>query len=96
MWSCEFCGKENVHSLAALKAGRFPLRSPPGRDILYIEDNEDVEYENLDDMLIVLCVDISGSMSVTSEVPVFFHYRRPGLNTLFLIIIMLTLNVFFS
>ncbi|XDV18917.1 hypothetical protein PO909_024510 [Leuciscus waleckii] len=77
MWSCEFCGKENVYSLAALKAGRFPLRSPPGRDILYMDDNEDVDYENLDDMLIVLCVDISGSMSVTSEISPGNSMRSP-------------------
>lgn len=88
MWNCEFCGKENVYSLTALKAGRFPLRSPPGRDILYMDDNDDTDYENLDDMLIVLCVDISGSMSVTSEVPSFItdgqscHYV---FNTLYLI-----------
>ncbi|XP_051995953.1 circularly permutated Ras protein 1 isoform X1 [Xyrauchen texanus] len=67
-WSCEFCGKVNVYSLSALKEGRFPLRPPPGRDIIYMEEDRDAEYENLDDMLIVLCVDISGSMSVTSEI----------------------------
>ncbi|XP_051995962.1 circularly permutated Ras protein 1 isoform X2 [Xyrauchen texanus] len=33
-----------------------------------MEEDRDAEYENLDDMLIVLCVDISGSMSVTSEI----------------------------
>ncbi|XP_051508184.1 circularly permutated Ras protein 1-like [Myxocyprinus asiaticus] len=67
-WSCEFCGKVNVYTLSALKGGRFPLRPPPGRDIMYLEDDGDAEYENLDDMLIVFCVDISGSMSVTSEI----------------------------
>uniref|UniRef100_A0A8C1WJZ2 Si:dkey-9k7.3 n=1 Tax=Cyprinus carpio TaxID=7962 RepID=A0A8C1WJZ2_CYPCA len=68
IWMCEFCGKENVYPQTTLKGGRFHLRSPPGRDILYMENDEDTEYENLDDSLIVLCVDISGSMSVTSEV----------------------------
>ncbi|XP_051755329.1 circularly permutated Ras protein 1 isoform X1 [Ctenopharyngodon idella] len=77
MWNCEFCGKENVYSLTALKAGRFPLRSPPGRDILYMDDNDDTDYENLDDMLIVLCVDISGSMSVTSEISPGNSMRSP-------------------
>uniref|UniRef100_A0A673HE47 Si:dkey-9k7.3 n=1 Tax=Sinocyclocheilus rhinocerous TaxID=307959 RepID=A0A673HE47_9TELE len=72
IWSCEFCGKENVYPQTTLKGGRFPLRNPPGRDILYLDDDEDTDYENLDDMLIVLCVDISGSMSVTSEVPITF------------------------
>ncbi|KAA0723045.1 Circularly permutated [Triplophysa tibetana] len=69
MWSCEFCGEENVYPLAALKGGRFSLRSPPGRDVLYMDDDDDeVDYENLENMLIVFCVDISGSMSVTSEI----------------------------
>uniref|UniRef100_A0A9J8AF22 Si:dkey-9k7.3 n=1 Tax=Cyprinus carpio carpio TaxID=630221 RepID=A0A9J8AF22_CYPCA len=68
IWMCEFCGKENVYPQTTLKGGRFHLRSPPGRDILYMENDEDTEYENLDDSLIVLCVDISGSMSVTSEI----------------------------
>ncbi|XP_051571574.1 circularly permutated Ras protein 1-like isoform X1 [Myxocyprinus asiaticus] len=77
MWSCEFCGKVNVYSLSALKGGRFPLRPPPGRDILYMEDDEDTEYENLDDMLIVFCVDISGSMSVTSEISPGNSMRSP-------------------
>ncbi|KAG1959311.1 triokinase/FMN cyclase [Pimephales promelas] len=77
IWRCEFCGKENVYSLAALTAGRFPLRSPPGRDILYMDDNGDMEYENLDDMLIVLCVDTSGSMSVTSEISPGNSMRSP-------------------
>lgn len=75
MWCCEFCGKENVYPLTALKGGRFPLRSPPGRDVLYTDDDDDeVDYENLDNMLVVFCVDISGSMSVTSEVATVFVF----------------------
>lgn len=54
------------------------MRNPPGRDILYLDDDEDTDYENLDDLLIVLCVDISGSMSVTSEVPVTFITDIPS------------------
>ncbi|XP_016325332.1 uncharacterized protein LOC107675486 [Sinocyclocheilus anshuiensis] len=77
IWSCEFCGKENVYPQTTLKGGRFPLRNPPGRDILYMDDDEDTEYENLDDMLIVLCVDISGSMSVTSEISPGNSMRSP-------------------
>lgn len=74
MWSCEFCGEENVYPLGALKGGRVSLRSPPGRDVLYMDDDDEVDYENLDNMLIVFCVDISGSMSVTSEVVIFFLF----------------------
>ncbi|RXN21459.1 circularly permutated Ras 1-like protein [Labeo rohita] len=77
IWSCEFCGKENVYPQTTLKGGRFPLRNPPGRDILYLDDDEDTDYENLDDMLIVLCVDISGSMSVTSEISPGNSTRSP-------------------
>lgn len=69
MWCCEFCGKENVFSHTVLKGVRFSMRSPLGRDVLYKDDDDDeMDYENLDNMLIVLCVDISGSMSVTSEI----------------------------
>ncbi|XP_052458484.1 circularly permutated Ras protein 1 [Carassius gibelio] len=77
IWRCEFCGKENVYPQTTLKGGRFSLRSPSGRDILYMDDDEDTEYENLDDMLIVLCVDISGSMSVTSEISPGNAMRSP-------------------
>lgn len=69
MWCCEFCGKENVFSHTVLKGVRFSMRSPLARDVLYKDDDDDeMDYENLDNMLIVLCVDISGSMSVTSEI----------------------------
>uniref|UniRef100_A0AAY3ZU16 VWFA domain-containing protein n=1 Tax=Denticeps clupeoides TaxID=299321 RepID=A0AAY3ZU16_9TELE len=64
VWTCEFCGTEN-----ALPGGaRCFHRPPPGRDILYMDGNSDGDYENLEDMMVVFCVDISGSMSVTSEV----------------------------
>ncbi|XP_073715960.1 circularly permutated Ras protein 1 [Misgurnus anguillicaudatus] len=78
MWCCEFCGKENVFSHTVLKGVRFSMRSPLGRDILYKDDNDDeLDYENLDNMLIVLCVDISGSMSVTSEISPGNSMRSP-------------------
>lgn len=67
-WSCEFCGNKNVLSQSELKMGRSPLWTPPGRDVLYVDEEIDADYVNLEDMLVVFCVDISGSMSVTSEV----------------------------
>ncbi|XP_056317155.1 circularly permutated Ras protein 1 [Danio aesculapii] len=76
LWCCEFCGKENVFPQSSLKRGRFTSRSPVGRDVLYMDEKE-TDYENLDDMLIVLCVDISGSMSVTSEISPGNSMRSP-------------------
>ena len=45
-------------------------RPCPGRDVLYVNEELDADYENLEDMLVVFCVDVSGSMSVTSEVTI--------------------------
>uniref|UniRef100_A0A8B9LKX3 Circularly permutated Ras protein 1-like n=1 Tax=Astyanax mexicanus TaxID=7994 RepID=A0A8B9LKX3_ASTMX len=69
-WCCEFCGKENILSQSEAKMGRSPLWSSLGRDVLYVDEEIDADYMNLEDMLVVFCVDISGSMSVTSEVNV--------------------------
>lgn len=61
--------------------GRFALWTPPGRDVLCVKEDIDTDYVNLEDMLVVFCVDISGSMSVTSEV-IFFD---PPLWTIFIV-----------
>lgn len=37
-------------------------------DELYLLDNSQDDYQNLEDSLLVFCVDVSGSMSVTAEV----------------------------
>ncbi|KAI1888364.1 hypothetical protein AGOR_G00184240 [Albula goreensis] len=75
VWCCEFCGRENSLSEAGLKAS---LRRPlPGRDVLYLSEDADGDYVNLEDMLVVFCVDISGSMSVTSEVTAGSSMRSP-------------------
>ncbi|XP_053485168.1 circularly permutated Ras protein 1 [Ictalurus furcatus] len=76
-WSCEFCGNQNVLSQNELKMGRSPLWTPPGRDVLYVDEEIDTDYVNLEDMLVVFCVDISGSMSVTSEVSPGNSMRSP-------------------
>ncbi|XP_017565338.1 circularly permutated Ras protein 1 isoform X1 [Pygocentrus nattereri] len=76
-WCCEFCGKQNVLSQSEVKMGRSPLCTPPGRDVLYVDEEIDADYMNLEDMLVVFCVDISGSMSVTSEVSPGNSMRSP-------------------
>ena len=37
-------------------------------DDLYLPNHTDDDYQNLENTLVVFCVDISGSMSVTTEV----------------------------
>ncbi|KAM9718360.1 circularly permutated Ras protein 1 isoform 2-T2 [Menidia menidia] len=67
MWGCEFCGHENSvdNSLAQVCVGqRAGVRS----DDLYLPNLSEDDYQNLEDTLVIFCVDISGSMSVTAEV----------------------------
>ncbi|KAL4630227.1 circularly permutated Ras protein 1-like [Arapaima gigas] len=77
LWLCEFCGQEN--RITSLDPGtkRTHRQSLPRRDILYITEDSDNDYINLEDMLVVFCVDISGSMSVTSEVAPGNSMRSP-------------------
>ncbi|XP_030635089.1 circularly permutated Ras protein 1 [Chanos chanos] len=77
VWNCEFCDGENVFSQTETGGLRPSLRPPTGRDVLYIDEDWDGDYENLEDMLVVFCVDISGSMSVTSEVAAGNSMRSP-------------------
>ncbi|MBN3295998.1 CPAS1 protein, partial [Amia calva] len=70
IWCCEFCGKENTISQPS---PRLPL----ARDMLHVSEEADGDYVNLEDMLVVFCVDISGSMSVTTEVPVANNIKTP-------------------
>lgn len=37
-------------------------------DDLYLQTDNDDDYQNVEDTMVVFCVDISGSMSVTTEV----------------------------
>ncbi|XP_061108328.1 circularly permutated Ras protein 1 isoform X2 [Conger conger] len=70
VWCCEFCGRENV-----LRA--VPRRPVPGRDVLYLSEDPDGDYINLEDLLVVFCVDVSGSMGVTYEVSAGSSVRSP-------------------
>lgn len=45
-------------------------------DDLYLPNQSDDDYQNLEDTLVVFCVDISGSMSVTTEVCICVCLRQ--------------------
>uniref|UniRef100_A0A3B5AX05 Circularly permutated Ras protein 1-like n=1 Tax=Stegastes partitus TaxID=144197 RepID=A0A3B5AX05_9TELE len=71
VWLCEFCSGENVVDDGVGRAcvgQRAGVRS----DDLYLPKQSDDDYQNLEDTLVVFCVDISGSMSITTEVPSLF------------------------
>ncbi|KAG7233379.1 hypothetical protein INR49_007109 [Caranx melampygus] len=67
VWVCEFCGRENSvsDSVQRVCVGQRPGVSS---DDLYLPNVSDDDYQNLEDTLVVFCVDISGSMCVTTEV----------------------------
>lgn len=67
VWVCEFCGHENGvdDGVSRVCVGQ---RVGVHGDDLYLPSQSDDDYQNLEDTLVVFCVDISGSMSVTTEV----------------------------
>ncbi|XP_054916872.1 circularly permutated Ras protein 1-like [Poeciliopsis prolifica] len=67
LWVCEFCGYENGvdESLAQVCVGQ---RAGVRTDDLYLPRMSEDDYQNLEDTMVVFCVDISGSMTVTTEV----------------------------
>ncbi|XP_041821218.1 circularly permutated Ras protein 1 [Chelmon rostratus] len=67
VWVCEFCGCENNvnDSVNRVCVGQ---RAGVHSDDLYLPNHSDDDYQNLEDTLVVFCVDISSSMSVTTEV----------------------------
>ncbi|KAM7366532.1 hypothetical protein PAMP_015967 [Pampus punctatissimus] len=67
LWVCEFCGHENSvdDSVRRVCVGQ---RAGVCSDDLYLPKQSDDDYQNLENSLVVFCVDISGSMSVTTEV----------------------------
>ncbi|KAL1022359.1 hypothetical protein UPYG_G00025650 [Umbra pygmaea] len=80
VWLCEFCGRENTLTSLDLRAGKLGTRLrnfPRGKDVIYLPLMTDQDYENLEDVMVVFCVDISGSMSVTSEVTPGSAMRSP-------------------
>ncbi|XP_054457674.1 circularly permutated Ras protein 1 [Anoplopoma fimbria] len=67
VWVCEFCECENAvnDSVNRVCIGQ---RAGVHSDDLYLPTQSEDDYQNLEDTLVVFCVDISGSMSVTAEV----------------------------
>ncbi|KAF0029035.1 hypothetical protein F2P81_018140 [Scophthalmus maximus] len=63
VWACGFCGCEN-----RVDDGVGRVSTGQGSDDLYLPTQSDDDYQNLEDVLVVFCVDVSGSMSVTTEV----------------------------
>ncbi|XP_067849909.1 circularly permutated Ras protein 1 [Heptranchias perlo] len=63
VWPCEFCHKHNVVT-------RSFSTVPTSQDVTYLSGSVNEDYMNVDDSLVVFCVDISGSMCVTSEIEV--------------------------
>ncbi|XP_048473347.1 circularly permutated Ras protein 1-like, partial [Rhincodon typus] len=60
MWTCEFCNNKNVQD--------YRSNEPSfGDDQIYVHIPNPMTSEDIDDSLVVFCVDISGSMSVTFE-----------------------------
>ncbi|XP_041635788.1 circularly permutated Ras protein 1 [Cheilinus undulatus] len=67
VWVCEFCGRENSVN-DRLEKVCIGQRAGVHSDDIYLSTESDDDYQNLEDTLVVFCVDISGSMSVTTEV----------------------------
>ncbi|XP_056156246.1 circularly permutated Ras protein 1 [Lampris incognitus] len=77
-WVCEFCGclnslgdpeealgPDSVYANASGGGYRVPM----ALDILHLPSKTEDDYQNLENTLVVFCVDVSGSMSITAEVP---------------------------
>lgn len=67
VWLCEFCSHENTVSNGVRRLC-VSSTSDLFSDELYLHTQSEDDYQNLEDTLVVFCVDISGSMSVTTEV----------------------------
>ncbi|XP_034531883.1 circularly permutated Ras protein 1 [Notolabrus celidotus] len=67
VWVCEFCGHKNSVNDSVERVCVGQLAGVHSDDI-YLPNQSDDVYQNLEDTLVVFCVDISGSMSVTTEV----------------------------
>lgn len=61
VWKCEFCQRENYPQIDIREI-------PKSRDVTFII-NPSNEQDSLDSSNIIYCIDISGSMSVTTSIP---------------------------
>eukprot|EP00061_Rhincodon_typus_P015741 g43591.t1 len=60
IWPCEFCNKRNVVT-------RSFNTIPTSQDVMYLSGFVSEDYINVDDSLVVFCIDVSGSMCATNE-----------------------------
>lgn len=67
VWTCEFCGCEQSVTSGDRRARTSQRAGTSSNDLYLLTENDD-DYQNMEDTLVVFCVDISGSMSVTTEV----------------------------
>ncbi|XP_043561948.1 circularly permutated Ras protein 1 [Chiloscyllium plagiosum] len=63
IWPCEFCSKQNVIT-------RSFSTIPKSQDVIYLSGSTNEDYINVDDSLVVFCIDVSGSMCATNEIEV--------------------------
>lgn len=64
-WKCEFCGK--VNEQIYLDAEEIPTNSKEGLE--YVLEFPEKAESNEDEQLITICLDLSGSMCVSNEIP---------------------------
>ncbi|KAK5893173.1 hypothetical protein CgunFtcFv8_006069 [Champsocephalus gunnari] len=68
VWVCEFCGSESAVSDRVRVGDRVCVSHRVCVDDIYLQNHSEDDYQNLEESLVVFCVDVSGSMSVTAEV----------------------------
>ncbi|XP_034020768.1 circularly permutated Ras protein 1 isoform X2 [Thalassophryne amazonica] len=67
VWRCEFCGSKNFIDDTVMRS-HVGQRTGERSEEIYLPNQSDDDYQNLEDTVVVFCVDTSGSMSVTTEV----------------------------
>ncbi|KAF3837438.1 hypothetical protein F7725_004902 [Dissostichus mawsoni] len=67
VWVCEFCGCESAVSDRVCVGDRVCVSHRVCVDDIYLQNHCEDDYQNLEESLVVFCVDVSGSMSVTAE-----------------------------
>ncbi|CAF94050.1 unnamed protein product, partial [Tetraodon nigroviridis] len=77
VWTCEFCDCEQRVSSSSTRAHAGHRAAVS--DELYLQTENDDDYQNVEDTMVVFCVDISGSMSVTTEVEIYGDGTRAPL-----------------
>ncbi|KAL5473515.1 hypothetical protein EMCRGX_G028006 [Ephydatia muelleri] len=86
VWVCEFCGTKNSIDIVPEEIPTSPdttyLLAPPPA----VESDKSGHGGDVDETLAIFCIDVSGSMCVTTEVPGKFKVKgadtKPGLESL--------------